>query len=109
MSVANIVNALQTFLSRLLASLSWRRHEPDLEAEIHTHLQFLADEYQRQGMSPEDARHAARREFGGVAQVKDTYRDHRRLPALDTFIQDVQYALRAMRRSPSFTAVAVLT
>ena len=64
--------------------------------------------FERQGMSREEARYAALRAFGGVAQVKEAYRERRGLPAVEKTLQDLRYGLRALRRTPGFTAMAVL-
>jgi hypothetical protein len=55
--------------------LGKRRGEAELDAELRAHLEMAAEENIRRGMAPEDARYAARREFGGVEQVKETYRE----------------------------------
>jgi predicted permease len=85
------------------------RREAELSDEIRAHLDLLADKYVLRGMSPRDARAAARRDFGGVDQMKEQYRDQRAFPLVDTVTQDVRYALRSFRKSPGFVAAVVLS
>src|ERR1035438_6343086 len=101
-----IVTPLRVLLSRLLGK---GRNPADLDSEIAAHLSLLAADYQRRGLSPADALTAARRHFGPITQLHETYRAQRRLPFLDSFAQDLTYALRQLRRNPGFAAAAVLT
>jgi predicted permease len=61
------------------------------------------------GMSPEDARSGARRQFGNSALIEEEVRRVRGLPWLESLAQDARYALRGFRRSPAFTTTAVIT
>ena len=90
---------------------SFRRGALDtaLDEEVRAHLEMLAAEHRRRGLMPEQARLAARRDFGGVEQMKETYRDRRGLRWLDDARHDIHHALRALRRAPVFAGAAVLT
>ncbi|MCX6628880.1 MAG: ABC transporter permease, partial [Candidatus Solibacter sp.] len=93
--------------NRLAGSLAGRRREAELADEFESHVQMLMDENLHRGMSAGEARRAALLTFGGVEAAKENYRDQRGLPTLDSFRQDIHYALRGMRRNPVFTGVAV--
>src|SRR5207245_74730 len=97
------------FFLRLSNVLRSGRAEPDLAREVASHLALLEDDFKSRGMTPEDARLAARRAFGGVEQTKDRHRDARSFVWLDDTRRDVLYAVRTLRRAPGFTAVVVLT
>jgi putative ABC transport system permease protein len=97
------------FILRLFNLFRPHRAEPDLAREIAAHLALLEDDFQRRGLSPEDAPLAARRVFGGVEQTKDRHRDARSFAWLDDARRDLLYAARTLRRSPGFAATAILT
>jgi macrolide transport system ATP-binding/permease protein len=94
---------------RRLAALFRRRHlEDDLDAELRSHLEMAVELNLRKGMTAEDARRAALRDFGGVEQTKEIYRDQRGLPMIETALQDLRFGLRMLRRSPGFSILAIL-
>ncbi len=102
------MTTLRVLLSRLADLVTRGRREARLAQEVETHLQLLAEEYARRGMSPAEARLAARRAFGGVDQVKELYRDQRGLPFVETFLQDIRFGARLLARDRGFTLTAVL-
>jgi predicted permease len=100
---------LRHFLLRLVSLFRNGKSEHELNREIESHLALLEDEFAAQGMSPADARIAAKRSFGGVDQVKERQRDARSFRWIDDLTRDVGYAFRSLRRSPAFTVASVLT
>jgi putative ABC transport system permease protein len=100
---------LRTLLARLAAVFGRRHHEDALADEITEHLELLAAEHRRRGLSAAEARVAARRDFGGIDQTKEHVRDQRGFAWLDALRQDLRYAVRSLSRTPAFTLAAVST
>ena len=103
------MSAVRALLARLRGTLRRGALDDQLAEEIRGHLEMQADELVRQGLTPEEARFAALRRFGGVDQMKETYRDGRGVPLLESMARDVRYSVRLLGRTPGFALIAVLT
>src|SRR5260221_12212073 len=97
------------FILRLINVVRPHRAEPDLTRELDAHLALLEDEHRRRGLSPDEARLAARRDFDGVELTKDRHRDARSFVWLDDARRDLRYALRTLRRGSGVAAPPILT
>lgn len=96
-------------LSVLRAALSRRRFEEGLAEEVRFHLEQYAGELVRSGLSPEEAGRRARLELGSLDNLKDDCRAARGLRLFDELQRDLRHAIRLVRKTPGFTATALLT
>lgn len=87
----------------------WRRRADDIDEEIATHLAMAAAERERLGETPEEARRAAKREFGNPLLVREVARGMWGWEWLDRLLQDLRYAWRQTRRSPGFSLTVIAT
>lgn len=100
---------IRILVSRFAALLRKRKLDDDLDEELCTHIDFAVEENLKCGMSEQEARTKALREFGGVTQTKEQYRMQRGLPFIETAWRDLRFGCRQLRKSPGFTITAILT
>jgi len=86
-----------------------RAFEDGMSEELRFHVEQYVDELVRSGMSPEKAARLARMEFGSLDTVKEDCREQRGLHLFDEFRRELNYAARLLRKTPGFTATALLT
>ncbi|HEV2499752.1 MAG TPA: ABC transporter permease [Terriglobia bacterium] len=102
----SMFSSIRTFLGFVFTR---SRAEREMEEELRSHLQIRADDLERRGLSRAEAERQARVEFGGYQRYKEECREALGTRLLSELVADLRYGLRQLRRSPGFTAVAVIT
>ena len=100
---------LHAWFCRLFGLFRKNAREAEMAEEFRQHLDGLIERNIVAGMSPQEARNAALRQFGGVEQIKETAREQRVWIRADQLWQDVAFTFRLLRKSPGFTLAAILT
>jgi putative ABC transport system permease protein len=93
---------------RLLFFLRRDQFDRELKEEMRFHLELRTEERIEAGMSPKEARHAARRQFGNLTLFQEVSREMWGFRSIETFIQDLRYGLRTSIKGPGFSAIVIL-
>jgi len=97
---------LRTWWSRLAGSVGRDAKDDEFDEEARGHLEQLTERFVARGLTAEEARYAAQRQFGRLIRVKEDLRARRALPGLDAIARDVRHSIRQLRRTPWFTVAA---
>jgi putative ABC transport system permease protein len=100
---------LQSFLARLWNFVACRRGDNRLREEMESHLAMQTEENIRAGLSPEEAGRQAQIKLGAAEAIREAYHAEEGLPFLENLLRDFRHSIRALRRSPGFTSVALAT
>jgi putative ABC transport system permease protein len=100
---------MRRFFARLVNLFRRSAAERELSREIASHLSLLEENYERRGLTPCDARMAARRAYGGIELAKELHREARSFVWIEQVCQDLSHGARSLRRTPGFTVLATVT
>ncbi|HWH02679.1 MAG TPA: ABC transporter permease, partial [Gemmatimonadales bacterium] len=103
------MSTLRALFARIAGLFARQKSDDDLHDELESHIEMETAENIRRGLAPDEARRQARLASGGVTQAAEAVRDRRGIPWIESVVADLRYAVRALRHSPAFVTVVVMT
>jgi putative ABC transport system permease protein len=108
-NMSSLIHRLRAAFLRLGGLFQKDRRDRDLAAEMDSHVDMHIEDNLRLGMMPEEARRQALIKLGGIEPAKESYRDRRGIPILETTIQDLRFGIRALGKNLAFGMIAIIT
>jgi len=99
---------MRVLWARLRGFLLARKLDRELDRQIQSHVALIAEDLERRGMTPKEARREALKDFGNVCQVREEYRERRGLPFIEVLFQDLRFSVRTLLRKPAFSITALV-
>ena len=103
------IRQIRGWFVRLAGLLNRERQDQEFAEELESNLQMHIEDNLHTGLTAEEARRQALIKLGGIEPTKERYRQQRRLPVIETIINDLRFGFRLLRKNPGFTGIAVLT
>src|SRR4030095_15187212 len=104
-----MIRRLRKLWTRMRGTVRNEQRDPELQDEIEEHVRLLSERYRGQGITPQAAMRAARRQFGNTTLLEEDRRDMQWFPAIEALRADLTYALRMLRKNRGFATAAVVT
>ena len=104
-----MIRRLRKLWTRMRGTVRNQQRDLELQDEIEEHVRLLSERYRGQGMTPQAAMLAARRQFGNTTLLEEDRRDMQWFPAIEALRADLTYALRMLRKNRGFATAAVVT
>ena len=104
-----MTSGIRVFMEKLKQLSHQQRTNAELEEEIQAHIEKLKERFILQGMEPQDAERAARRQFGNTTLLKERHQQQRTFSVFSTLMRDLRFGLRQLRRNPILACVAILS
>lgn len=98
---------IRVFMAKLRGLFGQRRIIGELEGEIQLHIQMLTERFAEQGMTPDEAGAAARRQFGNATLLRERHQERRTFAMFALLWRDLRFGLRQLQRNPLLTSVAI--
>lgn len=104
-----MLEPMLSLIRRVRTLIRRGRFEKDMNDEFTFHLEMQIEKHMQNGMTPEEAKREAHKNFGGVGQIQETCRERQWIDVVESVLQDVRFGFRVLTKNPGYSVVAILT